>query len=184
VSGMAHGRCPVPIYKAGRVSWFATRSLYAYVDLDPHVGAAEPSDPRRSDRFKTRSGPRVRSRPAFFTPMRRSGPHDEAGGGALWSMEVRPITQCQSSEPCSWSGKIISSVTVPIQGGHQLRRVLNPLDAATLPAELADDRTAAVGEDHGPASFDHGRGLRGHHIAAGMKLYRSYADHGGQQGCS
>ena len=47
-----------------------------------------------------------------------------------------------------------------------LRRALDPLYVPTLPAELADDRTAAVGEHHGTASFDHGRGLRGQDIDA------------------
>jgi hypothetical protein len=47
--------------------------------------------------------------------------------------------------------------------------------------QLADDRSAAVGEHHGSTGFDRGRGLRGQYVDAWIKLLRGNADPSDQQ---
>ena len=46
---------------------------------------------------------------------------------------------------------------------------------------LADDRTAAVGKDHGRTGLDHSGALCGHNIDAEIELLHRDADYGDQQ---
>ena len=48
-------------------------------------------------------------------------------------------------------------------------------------AELADDRAAADGKDHGRTGIDHGGGLCGHDIGAAIEYARGDPDEGYQQ---
>jgi hypothetical protein len=48
-------------------------------------------------------------------------------------------------------------------------------------AELADDRTAPVGEDHGCTCLDHSRGVCGHNVGAKIEFAARDPDNGNQQ---